>query len=234
MMAPEEWHGGVRSLQNIRLNIFCVGVELREVESGADAGGKMKTTDGVDRHPLGQGMMRRKLLRGASFALGGIAFASIAGAARGIGEEEVSHSAEAIHQEVVFKSSRKRVYEVLSDAKEFDKVVKQGAAVESGIAPGNKPTEISKVVGGTFTIFGGHIIGRHLELLPGVRIVQAWRVVDWKAGLYSIARFELAEPGSDTKLIFDHTGFPQGQAEHLAQGWRINYWEPLAKVLAGA
>lgn len=193
----------------------------------------MKTTDGVDRQPLGQGT-RRQLLGGASFALGGIAFASIAGAARGIGEEEVSHSAEAIHQEVLFRASRKRVYQVLSDAKEFDKVVKQSAAVEPGMAPGNKPTEISKVVGGTFTIFGGHIVGRHLELLPGVRIVQAWRVVDWKAGLYSIARFELTEPASDTKLIFDHTGFPQGQAEHLAQGWRINYWEPLARVLAGA
>lgn len=232
-MAPEEWHGEVSSQQNIVLNISCGGVELRAVESGADAGGKMKTTDGVDRQPLRQGT-RRQLLGRASFALGGIAFASIAGAARVIGEEEVSHSAEAIHQEVLFRASRKRVYQVLSDAKEFDKVVKQSAAVESGMAPGNKPTEISKVVGGTFTIFGGHIVGRHLELLPGVRIVQAWRVVDWKAGLYSIARFELTEPASDTKLIFDHTGFPQGQAEHLAQGWRINYWEPLARVLAGA
>jgi len=69
-MAPKEWHGGVSSQQNIMLNIFCVGVELRAVESGADAGGKMKTTDGVDRQPFWQGMMRRKLLGGASFALG--------------------------------------------------------------------------------------------------------------------------------------------------------------------
>jgi hypothetical protein len=39
------------------------------------------------------------------------------------------------------------------------------------------------------------------------------------------------ESGGETKIKFDHTGFPKGQAEHLAEGWRGNYWEPLAKVL---
>src|ERR1700683_3253993 len=34
---------------------------------------------------------------------------------------DVSHTAEAIHQEVVFKASRKRVYEALTQTKQFDK-----------------------------------------------------------------------------------------------------------------
>jgi hypothetical protein len=38
--------------------------------------------------------------------------------------------------------------------------------------------------------------------------------------------------GSGTKLIFDHTGFPNAAAAHLAQGWHINYWEPMTKVFA--
>ena len=150
------------------------------------------------------------------------------------GEEEVSHSCETIHQVVVFKANRKRVYESLTNEKEFDKVVKLSGAMQSGEMKslGNKPTQIAREVGGTFTLFGGHILGRHLELVPEERIVQAWRVATWEAGVFSIARFQLSEDGGNTKLVFDHTGFPNGQGEHLASGWKGNYWEPLAKVLA--
>lgn len=148
------------------------------------------------------------------------------------GEEEISHACETIHQTVAFKASRKRVYETLTDEKQFDKVVKLSAAMQSaGMALGNKPTQITREVGGTFTLFGGHILGRHLEFLPQERIVQAWRVATWEAGVYSIARFQLSDQGSDTKLVFDHTGFPNGQGQHLAEGWKLNYWEPLGKVL---
>jgi activator of HSP90 ATPase len=96
----------------------------------------------------------------------------------------------------------------------------------------DKPAEISPEVGGAFTLFGGHITGRHVELLPNERIVQAWRAGNWSPGVYSIARFELVEQGSGTRIIFDHTGFPNGEAESLASGWKAHYWEPLEKLLA--
>jgi hypothetical protein len=83
------------------------------------------------------------------------------------------------------KASRKRVYDVLTDTEQFRKL--------SG---------------------GGVITGRHIELVPGERIVQAWRS-EWAPGDCSIARFVLKDQGSDTKIVFDHTGFPQGKAEHL-------------------
>jgi uncharacterized protein YndB with AHSA1/START domain len=147
-------------------------------------------------------------------------------------EEEVSHSCETIRQTVVFKASRKRVYEALTDEKVFDKVVKAGEGMKSGIPLGSKPTQIAREVGGTFTLFGGHIFGRHLELVPEERIVQAWRVATWEAGVYSIARFVLSDGAGTTKLAFEHTGFPNGLGQHLAEGWKGNYWEPMAKVLA--
>jgi activator of HSP90 ATPase len=80
--------------------------------------------------------------------------------------------------------------------------------------------------------FGGYITGRHIELAPNERIVQAWRAGGWEPGKYSIARFELREQGEQTKIVFDHTGFPNGDAEHLLEGWNTNYWEPLRKYLA--
>jgi activator of HSP90 ATPase len=132
--------------------------------------------------------------------------------------EEISRNSESIHHEVFFKASRNRVYEALTVAEQFGKLT--GA-----------PTEISREVGGTFSIFGGHIVGRNLELAPNERIVQAWRVVDWDVGLYSIAKFELKEVGSNTKIVFDHTSFPQGYGKHLAEGWKSHYWEPVEKYL---
>ena|SRR5271157_5263516 len=147
--------------------------------------------------------------------------------------DEISHACEAIHQEVVFKASRKRVYDALTDAKQFNKVIQLSAAVSSGMVPATaKPAEISPEPGGAFSIYGGYITGRQIELVPGERIVQAWRTARWDPGVYSIAKFELTEQASSTKLVFDHTGFPNGDGEHLAEGWHGNYWEPLAKFLA--
>jgi len=173
---------------------------------------------------------RRQLITGVTFALSSWGFASASTFAQA--PEEISHSAESIHLEAVFKASRKRVYEALTDAKQFHKVTQLSAAVESGMAPGTAPTEIANAPGGAFSFFGGYISGRNIELAPSERIVQAWRAGNWPPGIYSIAKFDLVEQGSDTKLVFDHTGFPKGQAEHLVEGWKTNYWQPLSKFLA--
>ena len=172
---------------------------------------------------------RRQLIAGMAVAFCGVTLRSNEAWARA--EQEISHSAEAIHQEPVFKANRKRVYEALTDAKQFEKVVQLSAAMKSGMAPGAKPAEISRETGGAFSLFGGYVTGRQLELVPNERIVQAWRAGGWDPGDYSIAKFQLVEQGAGTKIVFDHTGFPRGDAEHLAEGWKINYWEPLEKFL---
>ena len=178
---------------------------------------------------LAHGPSRRQAIISVAIAFGGATLFSTeawAGA-----DEEISHTAEAIHQEAVFKASRKRVYEALTDAQQFDKVIQLSGVMQS-MHLGNKPAEISREVGGAFTLFGGYITGRHVELVPNVRVVQAWRAGDWPPGVYSIAKFELVAQGAGSKIVFDHTGFPKGEAESLASGWKAHYWEPLAKVLA--
>lgn len=99
------------------------------------------------------------------------------------------------------------------------------------MAKTQKPTQIDPRLGGAFAIFGGLITGRQIALTADMLIVQAWRAGDWARGLYSIARFELLDQGSDTKLVFDHTGFPKGAGKELASGWQAHYWNPLAKFL---
>jgi activator of HSP90 ATPase len=125
----------------------------------------------------------------------------------------------AIHHELEFPSSPQQIYETLLDSKKFTAL------------SGGRAAEIHREVGGSFSLFAGHIVGRNLELIPARRIVQAWRVVPWPEGVYSIAKFELQNQGARTKVIFDHTGFPTDLAEHLESGWQENYWKALRSYL---
>jgi hypothetical protein len=45
-------------------------------------------------------------------------------------------------------------------------------------------------------------------------------------------RFELEAKGGETRLVFDHAGFPEEQRPHLEGGWQAMYWDPLRKYLA--
>ena len=173
---------------------------------------------------------RRQVISGGAMALGMFAFGT--GVALATDEEGILRAEEAIHQEPVFKASRKRVYDALTDASQFGKVVELSAAMKAGgMKAGAAPVTVSREAGGAFAAFGGYITGRQIELVPNERIVQVWRAGSWDPGSYSIARFVLVESRGETKVKFDHTGFPKGQAEHLAEGWKVNYWEPLAKFL---
>ena len=127
---------------------------------------------------------------------------------------------EPIHQEIVLHASPERVYQALTDSEQFSAV------------SGGAPTEISAEAGGPFSCFEGRIEGRNIELVANRRLVQAWRAGNWDEGQYSIVRIELEADGADTRLVFDHDGFPAAQREHLEGGWQAMYWEPLKKYLA--
>jgi activator of HSP90 ATPase len=144
--------------------------------------------------------------------------------------EEISRTAEAIHQEITFDAKPERIYSALTDAGSFQKMESFSDAMHS-LEISAHPARISTDPGGSFSLFGDYIVGRQIELITNRRIVQAWRVASWDSGIYSIARFELAPLDSGCKLILDHTGFPAGAAEHLARGWYANYWDPLRKLL---
>jgi activator of HSP90 ATPase len=173
---------------------------------------------------------RRQLLASAAIAIGGVALGSRNALAQ-VGDE-ISHAADSIHQESTIHASRQRVYAALTDARQFNEITKIVAAKEPAISLETSPTVLSPDVGGAFSLFGGIIVGRHVELVPDTRIVQAWRVAYWTPGIYSIVRFDLLEQAAGTKIMFDHTGFPNGDAESLASGWKAHYWEPLATYLA--
>jgi activator of HSP90 ATPase len=131
-----------------------------------------------------------------------------------------------IHQEVSFKATPEQLYQLLTNGGEF------AAATE-------KPAEMETGEGGKFSIFGGYIEGRNIEIVPSQRVVQAWRGIDWAPGTYSVVRFSLIPQGNGTRLVLDHDAYPEGPSpvypswhEHLSANWPVFYFEPFAKYLA--
>jgi activator of HSP90 ATPase len=169
-------------------------------------------------------LTRRKLISGVAVALGGlVAGPYVWGKARENQEkikEPQSTGVEGLltylHQEIDIKASRQRIYDALLDSKQFT-------------AFSGAPAEISREPGGTFSLFGGLIVGRNVELVPKERIVQAWRPAAWEPGVYTVVKFELKELGPQTRIVLDHTGFPEGNFRHFEYGWYAHYWEPLKK-----
>jgi activator of HSP90 ATPase len=174
---------------------------------------------------------RRQVITAGAIAVVGAAMRPVTVSADA--SDEISRTAETIHQERLFKANRKRVYEALTVTKQFDQVTQLSGVMQSAaMSRMQAPTAINPHVGGSFALFGGHIVGRHIELVPNELIVQAWRIGSWDRGIYSRARFQLTQQGAGTKITFDHAGFPKGGAEHLASGWQEHYWDPLEKFLS--
>lgn len=126
-----------------------------------------------------------------------------------------------IHQEVSINASPTAVYDVLTSSDKFARMT------------GGRKADISTEVGGAASMFGGDIRAMNVELIPGKRVVQAWRSYRWPEGVYSIVRFELAPDGEGTKLIFDQAGYPDEAHEMLAGGWEKMYWQPMNAMLSG-
>ena len=168
---------------------------------------------------------RRQMISLTAIAFGGFAaVAHAAGQSQAPSMKEAAsrpenHARTFLHQEVQFKATPQRIYEVLLDSKQF--------AAFTGM-----PAEIDPKPGGALKIFGGLVVARNIELIPNQRIVQAWRSEGWDKGVYSVVRFELKPHEQGTLLVLDHTGFQEGKYDSLNAGWPPRYWNPLKKFLA--
>jgi len=136
----------------------------------------------------------------------------------------MEHARTAIHQEALIAAPPQRVFELLTSSALF------GAAT-------GMPAQVTAREGESFSAFGGRVEGRQVELVPGRRVVQAWRFgaahpTPWEPGVYSMVRFSLEPMGAGTRLVIDHTGIPAEWIEHIAGGYPTFYQEPIARFFA--
>jgi uncharacterized protein YndB with AHSA1/START domain len=92
------------------------------------------------------------------------------------------------------------------------------------------PAEVEARVGGSHTAWDGYIVGRVLELEPSRRIVMAWRTTEFPSGAPD-SRLEilLAPEMGGTRLTLVQTEIPQGDGQKYDEGWKENYFEPMAE-----
>jgi activator of HSP90 ATPase len=179
----------------------------------------------IGTDPTAPAPTRRQVIASIAVSLGGFAAGSRAWALaqQSAMQQKPATAANqartSLHYDIDFKPNPQRIYAALLDAKQF--------TAFSGL-----PADIDPKPGGAFSLFGGQIIGRNIELVANQRVVQAWRPAHWDAGVYSIVRFELKPRGSESTLAFDHIGFPAGEYDSLDWGWHNHYWEPLKKFFA--
>lgn len=117
-----------------------------------------------------------------------------------------------IKQRVKFKASPSTIYDLLADP------VKHGVVV-------GKKADISGEVGGRFSIGANEITGINVDLVPGRRIVQAWRHRSFPEGVFSMAAVTLEPtPDGGTQLVLTHRGVPKDLIPETEENWRERYW----------
>ncbi|MGE0173995.1 MAG: SRPBCC domain-containing protein [Oligoflexales bacterium] len=117
-----------------------------------------------------------------------------------------------IKQKVKFRLSPERVYQLLTDSKLHTALTGQKAV-------------INRHIGGKFSTCAGHVTGINVDLVPGKRVVQAWRTKDFPVGIFSMATFLLSptrDGGTDLTLI--HRGVPKELIPEIETDWRQSYW----------
>jgi activator of HSP90 ATPase len=89
-------------------------------------------------------------------------------------------------------------------------------------------------LGGKFTAWDGYIMAKNLKLVPGKRIVQAWRTTEFSAAdPDSQIEVSLEKAPGGTKLTLRHTKIPDGHTTYDS-GWRDCYFEPMKAYFSDA
>lgn len=124
-----------------------------------------------------------------------------------------------IEQTVEFNTNAHEVYELLMDDKKH--------AAFTGTS-----ANISREVGGEFSVWGRYATGKNVELISDKKIVQTWRASDWPEGEMSKVTFELRDKDGGCELNFSQSNVPRDFVEDIRQGWKDNYWDLMQEYLS--
>jgi uncharacterized protein YndB with AHSA1/START domain len=120
-----------------------------------------------------------------------------------------------IKHKVRFKIPPETIYDLLADSRMRTEVTGREAL-------------ISDKIGGKFSTDAGQVTGVNVDLVPGRRLVQAWRRQDFPEGIYSMAAITLAPtPAGGTELVLTHRGVPKHLLDQIEDYWRAVCWAPM-------
>jgi activator of HSP90 ATPase len=128
--------------------------------------------------------------------------------------------AHVIRQTVTLKIPPSELYETFLDSQKHSTVT--GA-----------PAQVNREIGGTFSAFGGQILGKTLLVVPDRMIVQAWRASHWKnEDPDSILILTFSKVKGGGKIDLTHVNVPTYDRKGVTKGWPLYYWKPWKAYLA--
>jgi len=123
----------------------------------------------------------------------------------------VSKSFKSLSTKVQFDCSPELMYECLLDDRRLAAFTQSSA-------------QMDRTEGGSFSLFGGQVVGTNKELVKNAKIVQNWRFKTWKEGHYSLVTITLKPESSGTIVELTQTKIPIEDFERTKEGWKSHFW----------
>jgi uncharacterized protein YndB with AHSA1/START domain len=93
------------------------------------------------------------------------------------------------------------------------------------------PAKIDDQIGTEFSLFGGNIVGKNLEVIPNQKLVQDWSAAEGGVS-HSKVIFTLVATGRGTNVELLHEGVPEASLENISQGWNSYYLGKIQEMFA--
>jgi len=125
-----------------------------------------------------------------------------------------------IKQRYLIKADFEKVWDALVNPKTIEKW-------------GAGPAVMSSEVGFEFSLWGGDIWGKNLEVINPKKgekkLVQEWYGGEWETP--SIVSFKLNAGNGYTEVILDHENVPKDEVQDISAGWNDYYLGAIKKYL---
>ena len=121
-----------------------------------------------------------------------------------------------IKQTYIIKAPLEKVWKALTDPKVIEKW-------------GAGPAVMDNKEGTEFSLWGGDIFGKNIEVIPGEKLVQYWYGGKWDEP--SKVLFTLTSNGDTTTVDLLHENIPDNEASEIESGWNKYYMGPLKDLL---
>ena len=130
---------------------------------------------------------------------------------------------ESIHVTALIPASPEAVYDAWLSTERHAQMTGGGARIDPQ-------------VGGSHSAWGDYIAGKTLELVPGARIVQSWRTLEFPAGAATRRSTVTLEAGgrSHARITIAHTDIPEGQGTSTRAAGTTTTSRPMAAYFSTA
>ena len=120
----------------------------------------------------------------------------------------------------------KQVYKIEAPVQKVWQALTDPAIIEKW---GGGPAKMDDCEGTEFSLWGGDIHGKNLDVTENKKLVQEWFGGHWDKP--SKVTFTLTEKETKTEVRLNHSDVPDREAKDIADGWKIYYFGPLKNLL---